>query len=140
MDIPHNSTEYKVFCTNGKVLFTLIELDYFGKSPKRAYYDRNGNEVPWQFGDIPKVSLEKMPEEYHEMVRLAEKLSSPFPYLRVDFYDINGKLYIGELTFYSGGGFSNLKPRKWDALLGEKLDISQAMKEMGWEGEKNGSN
>ncbi len=135
LDIPHNTTEYKVFCTYGKVLFTLIEKDYFGETPERAYYDRNGNEVPWQFGNIKKVSLEKMPNQYPEMIRLAETISSPFPYLRVDFYDIEGRLYIGELTFYSGGGFSNLKPRKWDEFLGKKLDISQAMKEMNWKEE-----
>lgn len=135
LDIPHNTTEYKLFCTNGKLLFSLFERDYFGQEPERAYYDRNGVEVPWQFGNIKKVSVDRMPKEYPEMIRLAEKISAPFPYLRVDFYDINGKLYIGELTFYSGGGFSNLKPRAWDEVLGEKLDISQAMKEMGWKEE-----
>lgn len=132
LDIPHNTTEYKLFCSYGKLLFTLFENDYFGKEPTRAYYDRNGNEVPWQFGDIKKITVDKMPDEYQEMIKIAEKVSEPFPYIRVDFYDINGKLYIGELTFYSGGGFSHLNPREWDNYLGEKLDITGAMKEMGW--------
>lgn len=127
LDIPKNSTEYKVFCFNGRAKFTLVELDFFGSSPKRAYYDRDWVEVPYSFGKAPKVSLNKMPEQYPEIIRLAEILAEPFPYIRVDFYDIDGKLYVGELTFYSGGGFSNLKPREWDHILGKDLDISAAM-------------
>ena len=64
------------------------------------------------------------------MLSIAEKLAEPFPYVRVDFYDIKGKLYVGELTFYSGGGFTRIIPSKWDEILGEKLDISEAMKVM----------
>lgn len=127
LDIPHNSTEYKVFCFNGRVKFTLLELDYFGNTPRRAYYDRDWKEVPYQLGNIPKVSLDKMPDAYPQIIRLAEILAEPFPYVRVDFYDIQGKLYVGELTFYSGGGFSNLKPREWDYKLGQELDLSYAM-------------
>lgn len=130
LDIPNNSTEYKVFCFNGKAEFVLLELDYFGKEPARAYYDRDFKEVPWQFGKIKKVKVEQKPQEYDEMIRLAEKLAEPFPYIRVDFYDINGKLYIGELTFYSGGGLSPLLPSKYDAILGKKLDLTEAMKKV----------
>lgn len=127
LDIPKNTTEYKVFCFNGKAKFTLVELDFFGNNPKRAYYDRNWVQVPYSFGKVPKVSLNEMPEQYPEIIRLAEILAEPFPYIRVDFYDINGKLYVGELTFYSGGGFSKLNPREWDYILGKELDISTAM-------------
>lgn len=127
LDIPQNSTEYKVFCFNGRAKFTLLELGYFGSSPKRAYYDRDWNEVPYQFGGIPKVSVEKMPDVYPEIIRLAEILAQPFPYIRVDFYDVQGKIYVGELTFYSGGGFSSVQPKDWDYRLGEELDISSAM-------------
>ncbi len=141
LDIPHNSTEYKVFCINGKAEFTLVELDYFGDEPKRAYYDRDWKEVPWQFASqykrMAKVSLGKMPEEYPEIIRLAEKLAAPFPYIRVDFYDIKGKLYIGELTFYSGGGLTALEPKKWDRIMGEKLDLTKAMEEINWNKSKS---
>lgn len=128
LDIPKNSTEYKVFCFNGKAKFTLVELDYFGSEPQRAYYDPDWKEVPYQFGSIKKVRVEKKPDTYDEIIRLAEILAEPFPYIRVDFYDIDGKLYVGELTFYSGGGFSNMKPREWDSKLGKQLDLSSAMK------------
>ncbi len=128
MEIPENSVEYKAFCFNGKIRFTLVELGYFGNKPQRAYYDRDWKEVPFQWGNIEKVSVPQMPEEYPEILRIAEELAKPFPYVRVDFYSVNGKLYIGELTFYSGGGFSHMKPRAWDNALGEELDISEPMR------------
>lgn len=131
LDIPKNSTEYKVFCFHGRAKFTLVELDYFGNHPRRAYYDREWKEVPYRFGNIEKTTLGKMPETYPEIIRLAEKLADPFPYIRVDFYDIHGRLYVGELTFYSGGGFSPLLPIEWDHQLGQELDLTQAMNDVG---------
>ena len=123
LDIPNNSKEYKVFCFNGKANFVLVELDYFGKKPKRAFYDRNFIETEFKIGKMPKVSLEEKPTNFDKMIELADKLSQPFPFVRVDFYDINGKIYFGELTFYSGGGFSHIEPIEWDAKLGEKLNL-----------------
>ena len=129
INIEDNTTEYKVFCFNGKVKFTLVELDYFGDSPKRGYYNREWQEVPYQFGNIKKTSIKECPKNYSQIIELAEKLAKPFPYVRVDFYDIKGKLYVGELTFYSGGGFSKIKPKEYDVLLGKELDISKEMNE-----------
>ncbi len=123
LDIDHNSKEYKIFCFNGKADFALIELDYFGKEPKRAFYDKNFNEMPFKIGKMPKVSLENKPANFDKMIELAEKLAKPFPFVRVDFYDINGKIYFGELTFYSGGGYSYITPIEWDKKLGDKLKL-----------------
>lgn len=132
VDIENNSTEYKLFCFNGKLEFVLVELDYFGSSPKRAYYDRQWSELPLSISGIQKTSLEEKPATFDEMVELAEKLAEPFPYVRVDFYDIEGSLFVGEMTFYSGGGFSTIDPPEWDGILGERFDLSDAMKKMNW--------
>ncbi|MBQ2886926.1 MAG: glycosyl transferase [Alphaproteobacteria bacterium] len=123
LDIPNNSKEYKIFCFNGKADFVLIELDYFGADPKRAFYDRNFKETEFKFGKMPKVSLNEKPKNFDKMIQLADKLAAPFPFVRVDFYDINGKIYFGELTFYSGGGFSHISPKEWDEKLGNKLQL-----------------
>ena len=130
LDIPNNSTEYKVFCFNGKVKFVLVELDYFGKKPKRAYYNKAWQEMPFQFGNIEKVKIDNPPETYSKIIELAERLAKPFPYIRVDFYDIKGNLYIGEMTFYSGGGFSKIKPYDYDVELGKDLDLTEAMEKV----------
>ncbi len=129
LDIPNNSKEYKIFCFNGKADFALIEIDYFGKNPQRAFYDRNFVETEFKIGKMPKVSLDIKPQNFDKMIELADILCKPFPFVRVDFYDINGKIYFGELTFYSGGGFSHISPIKWDKKLGEKLTLPEKKSE-----------
>ncbi len=123
LDIAHNFLEYKIFCFNGKADFALIEIDYFGKHPKRAFYDRNYQQTDFKIGKMPKVPLAEKPANFDKMIALADKLAKPFPFVRVDFYDINGKIYFGELTFYSGGGFSHISPVEWDRKLGNKLKL-----------------
>ena len=129
INISKYNTEYKVFCFNGKVRFILVEIDYFGVQPMRGYYDRDWEEEPFQIGNIKKTKVKK-PDSCSQMIEIAEKLSEPFPYVRVDFYDLEDKLYVGEMTFYSGGGFSTIEPREYDLELGNDLDISIAMEKM----------
>lgn len=57
------------------------------------------------------------------MKRLAAKLSAGHPHLRVDFYDINGKIYIGELTFYHWSGTTPFEPIEWDYKFGEWIQL-----------------
>lgn len=125
LNISKNPREYKMFCFNGNVEFTLVEEDYFGKAPKRVIYDRNWKELPFSFEKIPKAQGIDCPKKYEEMINIAEKLSHPFPYVRIDFYDVDDRIYVGEMTFYSGGGFTKIEPIEWDDLLGEKLDITE---------------
>ena len=117
--------EYKMFCFHGEVKFCLVECDYFGIRPKRAFYDKDFNEMPFKIGTMPKTTLPEKPATYDKMVSLAEELSKPFPFVRVDFYDINGKIYIGEFTFTSGGGFSIFTPDEWGNKIGEWLDLNK---------------
>jgi hypothetical protein len=62
------------------------------------------------------------------MMLLAEKLSKNLPFLRVDFYEINNKIYFGELTFYPASGFSKFEPDEWDEKLGNLIDLNLVMK------------
>ena len=123
IDISNNSKEYKVFCFNGKANFVLIELDYFGNAPKRAFYDRNFIETEFKMGKMPKVRLDTKPKNFDKMIEMADNLASQFPFVRVDFYDINGKIYCGEMTFYSGGGYSYIEPLEWDKKIGDNFEI-----------------
>lgn len=65
----------------------------------------------------------KCPENFEEMRNLAQKLSANIPEIRVDFYDVNGKIYFGELTFYHESGFAPFYPEEWDYKLGKLLNI-----------------
>ena len=57
------------------------------------------------------------------MIHLAELLSCNIPFLRVDFYEIMGRLYLGELTFFPGNGFEEFDPPEWDKILGDWIEL-----------------
>ena len=117
--------EYKMFCFHGKMKFCLIECDYFGKHPQRAIYDADFNNLPFKIGKYKHIQLAEKPKNYDKMVELSELLSKDFPHVRVDLYDINDQIYVGEMSFTSGGGYSTFIPREWDYKIGEWLDLSK---------------
>ena len=71
-------------------------------------------------------SFDEVPEKpinLDLMIKFAKVLSKGIPHLRVDFYEIDGKLYFGELTFYTCSGFIPFYPEEWDLKLGKKLKL-----------------
>ncbi|MDE6134878.1 MAG: hypothetical protein K2F79_04825, partial [Muribaculaceae bacterium] len=71
------------------------------------------------------------PENLMDMIRIAETLSEGFPILRVDLYNVRGKIYFGELTFTSQGGFMDFYTPEFLEMLGEKVDIRDFPKKQG---------
>ena len=65
-----------------------------------------------------------LPSNLSEMIRLAETLSANYKFLRVDLYNVNGKIYFGELTFYPAAGMGAFIPEEWDEKLGNLLALS----------------
>lgn len=117
--------DYKFFCFNGKVKCFKVDFDRF-TNHRANYYNRAGKLLP--FGEMvcpPNFDKEiKIPHELPEMLKLAEKLSSEHPFLRVDFYCISGHVYFGELTFYPASGFGKFVPLEWDYKFGSMLELS----------------
>ena len=70
-----------------------------------------------------KIPIPK-PIMFSRMITLAEKLSEGIPFVRVDFYEIDEKIFFGEITFYPGSGFEEFTPVEWDHELGSWLDLS----------------
>ena len=119
--------DYKFFCCNGKVKFLFIATDRAQKSTLTYdFYDMDFQKLEFTYGGRghSKTPLTK-PKFFNEMVRCAEILSKPFPFVRVDFYETSDTYYVGEMTFYSGGGILPFEPREWDYKLGEFIDISK---------------
>ena len=65
------------------------------------------------------------PEQWDEIISVAEKLSKDMPYLRVDTYILDGKMYFGEVTFYTWAGFMKFNPPEWDRKLGDMLELPE---------------
>ena len=118
--------DYKFFCFNGVVRMFKIDFDRF-TDHHANYYDPNGILLPFGEANYPPVYNRKleMPTKLDEMKILAEKLSSGIPFVRVDFYEVNDKVYFGELTFFPAAGCSKYTDMSWDKKMGEWLVLPQ---------------
>lgn len=120
-------TDYKFYCFNGKPKYLYISNGLSDHTRTRLdFLDINFNRAP--FGRKDYKHFEKIPpqpKKYKEMIKLAEILSDNIPFLRVDFYEINNKIYFGELTFSPCGGFMKFYPKEWDKKLGDMIDLSE---------------
>ena len=111
-------------CFNGEVKCSFTCTERFSRSGlKVTFFDRDWKKLPFERHysrsekDIPR------PQNYELMIQLAERLALDIPFVRVDFYEINGKVYFGELTFYPGSGFEEFKPESYDYQLGEWIKL-----------------
>ena len=115
--------DYKFLCFNGVARYMFVISDRHSDC-RCDFYDRDFNRLPvmdtYPMSDSP---MEK-PLFFDEMRELAEKLSQNIPTVRIDFYEIDGKVYFGEFTFFDGGGFWPKKPEEWEYILGELIDLS----------------
>ena len=114
--------DYKIFCYAGKPKYIIVDVDrYIGH--KRNFYDVNWNNLhitsdcPASDRDIPR------PEGFEQMLEIASILSKDFPYVRVDLYNVSGKIYFGELTFYPWSGYVQFSPDSADYLFGKDFKI-----------------
>lgn len=110
-------TDWKFCCANGKPHILVIDADRFIRHVRNFY------TMDWKFYDVatdcdsagdrfPK------PENWEEIKAVAAKLSEDFPFVRVDLYNIRGRIYFGELTFYPMSGYVNFDPDNFDEYLG----------------------
>lgn len=119
--------DYKWFCFNGKPEFLFIATDRFtkGEQTKFDFFDTSFNHLPIINGH-PNATVEiKKPAGFEHMKVIATRLSQNIPHVRVDLYDINGKIYFGELTFYHWSGFVPFEPHEWDVKFGDLIKLPQ---------------
>lgn len=118
--------DYKFFCFGGVAKCYKIDFDRFIEH-RANYYDMDHNVL--KLGETicpPDFNKEiKPPKSIERMKKLAEKLSANTPFLRVDFYDVNGNVYFGELTFFPASGFGTFTDSKWDDVLGSWIPLPQ---------------
>ena len=122
--------DYKLHCINGKVAFVYVSVDREGKN-KRNIYDRDWKPLHFTFAAKQK-NTDNMrgeeimaPQSYPQMVEFAENIAKLYAYVRVDFYDVDGKLYFGEVTHHHGGGYDQFKPIEWDLKWGKMIDLTK---------------
>lgn len=117
--------DYKIHCFNGEPKFILVCSNRYGKG---AMID-DFYTPEWELMDVrrpghPKSEkASKAPEQLKQMLELSRILSKDIPFLRTDFYIIQGKIYFGELTFFPASGMSKFEPQGWDYKIGEWLEL-----------------
>ena len=116
--------DYKFFCFNGKVKCFKIDFGRF-VDHHANYYSPEGKLLPFGEKGLEPDSnhIEIIPENLDKMIVIAEKLSDGFKFLRVDLYNVKGKIYFGELTFYPAAGMGAFVPEEWDEKLGGMLNL-----------------
>ena len=114
--------DYKFWCFNGEPKFYGVNAGHGHGAIN--YYDLNNKPFYIQRADYPpnNAAQWKVPEQFNTMVEYSKKLSEVFKFVRVDFYEINGKIYLGELTFIPGGGYIKYKGNG-DEEIGKMLDL-----------------
>ncbi len=115
-----NLKDYKFFCFNGEPRYLYVVSDRNpGEYAYLGVYDTGFNKLPiYRCDERRAEQVEEKPKNYDEMLEIARKLSADFPHVRVDLYNIDGKNYFGELTFYDGSGYFNYDPDSFDFEMG----------------------
>ncbi len=127
----NNSTkdlrDYKIFCFDGvaKALFIATDRQAANVEVKFDFYDMDFNHLDVRNGHSNSDVELKKPEKFDEMISLANKLSQNIPHVRVDFYEVNGKVYFGELTFCHFSGMTPFDPEAWDVTFGSWIKLPE---------------
>lgn len=119
--------DYKWFCFDGepKALFIATDRGNPKEETKFDFFDADFNHLPIKNGHPNATREIKKPIGFDKMKELAAILSKGIPQLRVDFYDINGRIYFGELTFFHWSGLMPFEPEKWDYEFGSWIKLPQ---------------
>lgn len=118
-------TDYKVMCFGGRAR---CEFTCTGRADGNLhvdFFDTEWNHMPftrhYPNADVPPEA----PERLKDMVAMAERLSEGMPFVRVDFYEVAGQYYFGEMTFYPGSGMEEFDPERWDEELGSWIELPE---------------
>ena len=121
--------DYRVYCFNGKPRLVYEYQSGILSSNNRPntvscdIFDTDWNHMPFRQKTKNAEFPPPPPAALGQMLELSQKLAGAYAFLRVDFYEVNGRIYVGELTFYPGGGFSVFYPEEWDSTLGDWLRL-----------------
>ena len=116
--------DYKFFCFHGEPKIMFVASDRQKKEEtKFDFFDMDYHHLNILNGHPNAKTPPEKPASFEMMIDYAKRLSKDIPFVRIDFYDISGKPYLGEMTFYHNCGFVNFTPEEWDNKMGSWLNI-----------------
>lgn len=123
-------SDYRFFCFDGRPEFLMMDFGVITDEGHHKFefprniYNMDFQLLPVRFGRDNYTGEVKQPENFDRMKEIATKLSQPFPMCRVDLYNLDGRIYFGELTFYHGGCCQEITPEEWDLKFGSWIDLN----------------
>ncbi|MCE7792391.1 glycosyl transferase [Salipaludibacillus sp. CUR1] len=115
--------DYKFLCFNGNVYYCWVNIEKDGEL-RRNIYDLDWELQPWTQHTIPNSDNPVLkPKNFDLMISIVSKLCKGFSHVRVDLYNVNGKVYFGEMTFTNGSGFKKIHPFKYNVMLGDLWEL-----------------
>lgn len=115
--------DYKFFCFDGTVRAVMLATERQTGNTKFDFYDTEFKHLPLRWGHDQSSVFHERPMSFDDMLRISSLLSKGFPHVRVDLYNIDGKIYFGELTFTHWSGLCPFEPEKWDYIFGDWLKL-----------------
>jgi len=132
--LDHNNElpfDYKFHCFHGEAKYIQVDMGRGSETHYRNWYDLNWQRASFKWtAEFNGKTTEPadyevdIPEDFEKMIEIARRLSKDFVYVRVDLYNIKGKIYFGEITFHQDSGHRPIEPTKYDFELGGLVDLS----------------
>jgi len=122
----HELRDYKFFTFDGvpEVMHLVSNRQNADEETYGDFFDMEYNHLDLTMGHPNAPECPEKPKNFDKMKEFATILAEGTKHLRVDFYEVDGELFFGELTFYQDSGFTNIKPESWNEILGDRIDIS----------------
>lgn len=116
--------DYKFHCFHGTPKFVQANLGRNKSTHVQNFYDTEWNlqEFGKDIDPAPNIKVAP-PSQLHQMIEISKQLSQPFLYSRVDFYEVDGNIIFGEITFFPAGGYPDFTPAEYDLIWGELLHL-----------------
>lgn len=122
--------DYKFFCFNGKVKYLYTMVDYVDNhdNGRCSFFTPDFIQLPYRRSEYKEINRPiPKPENFEKMIEIAGILSEDFPHVRVDLYNIKGKIVFGELTFYNASGYTIFTPDEFDFILGKEFTLKSKL-------------
>lgn len=116
--------DYKFFCFNGKPIFCQV-ISGRNATESIDFFDLQWNHQPFHEPRIfpHATSMLMCPQHFEKMIELSRQLADDKPFSRIDFYDVNGQVLFGEITFFPTSGMGGFDPEEWDCKFGDLIEL-----------------
>ena len=120
-------TDYKFYCFGGEPRYFMVSYGEFRHQVKNHKFDMNWNSIDHLFKEKASIDPKDIPvpKNFERMAQIAKDLCKPFPDVRVDLYNLDGRIVFGEMTFYSAGGFVRISSKEMDEKIGSWIDMEK---------------